>query len=214
MRQTKTPLPAASPSCLRTHGAACHRQCPGRRHAGRGQHLLREHLRPLDARSVAAGAEDGDPAEAEPVREPRYERDLGADDDEPDVQRPRERAHAIHVLRAHRVAVAELGDARIARCGVELLELGALRELPGQRVLPAPRADDEDTHAPSLSGVSLGCSRRPSTSAPSGSLLEQVGERRELLARRSAPRTARGSRAMCETGASSSFSRPASVSTA
>jgi hypothetical protein len=159
---------------------------------GRSQHLLREDLRPLDARSVPAGAEDGEPAEAEPVREPRYERDLGADDDEPDVQRPRERAHPIHVLRAHRVAVTELGDPGIARCGVELFELRTLRKLPRQRVLPATRADDEDAHASSLSSVSRGCSRpRRNRRRPEAARAAVRVSR--APPRRGAPRKARGS---------------------
>ncbi len=57
-----------------------------------------------------------------------------------------ERKHAVAVRGQHRMAAAELCDAGVARRRVQLLEPGALGDLPRERVLPAARADDEHSH--------------------------------------------------------------------
>jgi hypothetical protein len=48
------------------------------------------------------------------------------------------------------MAGADGGDAGIARGGMELGECRASSEPPGERVLAGARADDQDSHAPSL----------------------------------------------------------------
>src|SRR5439155_15595304 len=76
-----------------------------------------------------------------------HERGLGTDHDEVGGQRARKLEQTLAVLRAYGVTLAELGDTGVPRRGVNLLERRALSELPGQRVLTAAGADDEDLHA-------------------------------------------------------------------
>ena len=56
------------------------------------------------------------------------------------------------VLRAHRVALSEPGDPRVAGRGVQLGQPRALRELPGKRVLAPARPHDENLHSPDANG--------------------------------------------------------------
>ena len=95
---------------------------------------------------AAEGPKTGHAAAAQAVGEPGDERRFRADDDEVDTQRAREREHAVAVLGEDGMTAAELGDARIARCGVQLVEPRALRDLPGESVLASTRADDEHPH--------------------------------------------------------------------
>ena len=66
-----------------------------------------------------------------------------------------EREQSLAVLRAHRVALPEGGDAGVAGRGVQLVELRARGELPGERVLAAARPDDQHLH-----GGGVYCRRR------------------------------------------------------
>ena len=123
-----------------------HRKRARRRHAGPLEHVLRERLRPLDARAGRSRPEDGDASAAQAVGEPGDERCFRADDDEVDAQRAREREHAVAVRGEDGMTAPELGDARIPRCGVQLVEPRALGDLPGECVLASTRADDEHPH--------------------------------------------------------------------
>ena len=116
------------------------------RHARPLEHVLRERLRPLDARARRGWAEDRDAAAAQAVREPGDERRFGTDDDEVDAKGAREREHAVAVLGQDGMAAAELRDARVARRRMQLLEPGALGDLPRESVLASTRADDEHPH--------------------------------------------------------------------
>ena len=74
------------------------------------------------------------------------ERRLGADHDEVDVERARQGQESFTVVRTDRMTRAELRDSRIAGRGVELVEVRALAQLPGERVFASARPDDEDPH--------------------------------------------------------------------
>ena len=74
---------------------------------------------------------------AELVRDPGDERPFRPDHHEVDSEFAREPEQPFGVLGAHRMAVAERSDPRIARRGVQLVEPIAAGELPRERVLPA-----------------------------------------------------------------------------
>jgi hypothetical protein len=88
---------------------------------------------------------------AQLVGEAGDERRLRPDDDEIDPQLPRERDERGVVVRANGMALGERGDARVARSGVQLVEVVASGKRPGERVLATPRPDDEHSHRPILS---------------------------------------------------------------
>jgi hypothetical protein len=83
---------------------------------------------------------------AERVADPGNERRLGADDHEVDREPASQREQSFAVLGANRMARAEPRDAGVAGRGVEARERGALRELPRERMLTPPGADDQDFH--------------------------------------------------------------------
>src|SRR5581483_6833158 len=112
--------------------------------------LLREALRSLDPRSGGAGPERGDPRVAQLVGDARDERRLRPDDDEVDVERASEADEPVAVVGAHRMALRECGDSRVAGRRVQLVEERAPAELPGERVLTSSGADDQHPHAASL----------------------------------------------------------------
>ena len=88
---TSTPLPAARPSVLTTHGPGRERRNvlrlvhlradreAGGRHARLGQHLLHERLRPLEPGAVGTGPEHQATRRPQPVGEAVDERCLGTD---------------------------------------------------------------------------------------------------------------------------------------
>src|SRR5580765_6609003 len=118
----------------------------GDRNAGGAHDVLGEALRTLDLRRGRARAEDRDTTTAQLIGDARDEGRLGADHDEAGADRPRQLEQAVSVLRANRMTLAELRNAWIARRSVNLVDRRALRELPGQRMLPPAGADDEDSH--------------------------------------------------------------------
>ena len=75
---------------------------------------------------------------------------LRADDDEVDAERPRKAEQTLSVLATDGMALAELRDPRISRRRVELGQRRRLTELPCERMLASPGADEENAHAPSL----------------------------------------------------------------
>ena len=117
--------------------------------ACRLEHVLREGLRALDPRRRAARPEDRDARVAKRVCQARDERRLRADHDE--VAKPEQ---ALGIPGADGVALSDAGDPGIPGGGVERLEARALGELPGERMLATPGADDQDPHAPSLLAAS------------------------------------------------------------
>ena len=152
VRQTKTPLPAASPSALITHGGCATASASAVGNAGCAHHVLGERLRALDSRRRGARAEDGDAVVTQGVGHAGDERRLRPDDDEIEVERAREVEQAVGVLRAHRMARAVARDAGIAGGAVQLGEARALRQLPGERVLASAGPHDEHLHGTTLLG--------------------------------------------------------------
>jgi hypothetical protein len=73
-------------------------------------------------------------------------RSLGTDDDEVDVERASEGEQSLAILGSDGMAGAEARNAGIAGSGMELRELGGLAELPGERVLAPPGADQQHLH--------------------------------------------------------------------
>ena len=128
----------------------------GRGHAGVGQDLLHEGLRALQAGPVGTGSHDGAPVGPQAVGQPVDQRGLGPDHHQVGLdlfgRRRRHRDRVRHARVARR-------DHHLGRAGQHV----------GQRVLPAPTADDADLHA--TAPVTRG---RPS----------RGGKRDELLAAR------------------------------
>jgi hypothetical protein len=83
---------------------------------------------------------------AQLVGEARDERRFGADDDEVDPQLQGERDERGMVVGAHGMAVGKRGDTGVAGSGVQLVEVRATGERPGERVLATSRPDDEHSH--------------------------------------------------------------------
>ncbi len=98
---------------------ACDRQRRCHRHACRPQHVLREGLRPFDARGRGTRPENGDAILAQRVRDTRDERAFRPDHDEVGRERHRKAEQTLGILRPHRMAPAERCDAGIAGRGVQ-----------------------------------------------------------------------------------------------
>ena len=122
------------------------------RHPGGLQDLLGEGLRALDAGCSGARSEDRRPGDSELVGEPGHERCLGADHDEVDRKAPGEAQQRLAVVCLDGVTGSERGNAGISGGGVQLVEVRAAGDPPGERVFAAAAADDEDVHAASLFG--------------------------------------------------------------
>jgi hypothetical protein len=69
-----------------------------------------------------------------------------ADHDEVGIQRSCEVKEPFAVRRVNRVALAEAGDAGVARRGVQLVEARRLAQLPRERMLASARANEEHFH--------------------------------------------------------------------
>jgi hypothetical protein len=108
-----------------------------RGHSGLDHQLLGEALRALDPGGGGARPEYGEPAAAQAVGDAADERRLRPDHDQIGVELTGQREQAVGVVGAHRMARPQLGNARIARRCMDLLELGAPAQLPGERVLAA-----------------------------------------------------------------------------
>ena len=121
----------------------------GRGDAGLGAEVLGEALRALEACRCAARPERRDAGGGEVVDQPRDQRRLRPDDDEVDVPRAAEGDHRAVVGDVEADQLGAFRDAGIARRGIEPGEPRRLRELPGKRMLPSARADEEDVHAKS-----------------------------------------------------------------
>ena len=152
VRQMKTPLPAASPSALTTHGARATDIVSANGTPAARMTSLAKLFDPSICAAAALGPNTATPPRRSWSATPADERCLGADDDEVGVNRPRELEQALAVLGPGRVALPDPGDARVPRSGVDLLHRRALRELPGKRVLPPAGADDENSHAAKPTG--------------------------------------------------------------
>ena len=108
-------------------------------------HLLRERLRALDSRGGCARPEDRD---AEPAQRVREAERRAAPRGRPRRGRPRASRESPSRPSASSARIgwhcAEPRDAGVPGRRVQLLEARRLRELPGERMLTAARADDED----------------------------------------------------------------------
>ena len=154
---TIAPLPAARPSVFTTHGAAeLAAEAAGRRGVverrearGRdavlGHQPLGERLGALDRRGPPAGAEDGEAPAAQPIGEPRHQRRLGADDHQVDVAAPAAKpASPVGVVDADSTQRGVARDPGLPGAAYSVLDERALRDLPGERVLAAAAADEQD----------------------------------------------------------------------
>ena len=110
-------------------------------------------VKPFDPSSCAAardGPKAGMPAAARSSTMPGDQRRLRADHHEVDLVVARQKATtAAWSADVERDELGVLGDAGIARRREEPRQLRRLRELPGERMLAAARADEEHIHAPS-----------------------------------------------------------------
>jgi hypothetical protein len=87
---------------------------------------------------------------AELVGEARDQGCLRADDHEVDPELAGERDERRVVVRADGMAVGERRDSGVAGSGVQLVEIAAAGERPGEGVLATSRPDDEHSHRPIL----------------------------------------------------------------
>ena len=145
------PAPAASSS--RTNATRrlrlAAREGPGAGHpdAGRRGDLVAERLRGLEPGGVPGRAEDGDPGAREGIGDAGREGRLGADDDELGGHRPGggDDRRGIERIDAGQRPDAWLGGHRRAPGRHDdLVDAGLRGELPGEGVLAAAAADDED----------------------------------------------------------------------
>jgi hypothetical protein len=83
---------------------------------------------------------------AQLVGETCDERRLRADDDQIDPKLARERDERGVVVGTHGMAVGERRDSRVAGSGMQLIEVAAAGERPGECMLPTSRPDDERPH--------------------------------------------------------------------
>jgi hypothetical protein len=112
------------------------------------QEFLGELLAALKARREAARAEAGQAGRLERVDDAEHERSFGSDHGEADVLRTRERHEPGNVHGGDRdiPALRFRRRAGVARRDQDFADARRLRELPGERVLAAAAADDEDFH--------------------------------------------------------------------
>ena len=108
------------------------------------EELLREHLRALEARARAPGTEYRDAALAQLVGEAERQRLFRPDDDEIGALLTREPYECVDVVRRHRHVARDARRAGVPRRAHDLLHERRARDLPGERVLAPPRADDQD----------------------------------------------------------------------
>ena len=209
--QTKTPLPAASPSALTTHGALATASARAVGIAGRLQHLLGEGLRALDPRGGRRRPEDRNAAAAQVVGEPGHERHLRPDDDEVDVERPA-RARAGR----RRPPPAPGGSSPARRCPDCRAPRAAPRGRGSARASTRARAHGPPSRRRALSrGESIPAEGRSPRRRRQPREGGQAGRRASRARpRRSAARRTSRICATCEVDASRSLSSPAAVSTA
>jgi hypothetical protein len=89
------------------------------------------------------------------------ERPFRTDHDEVGIERSCEVKEPFAVLRVNGVALAEAGDAGVARSGVQLVEARSLAQFPRERVLASARADQEHFHTRTVASAPDGFERRP-----------------------------------------------------
>ena len=143
--QTKTPLPAASPSTLTTHGGRATASVSAVGTPAAARTALAKLFEP----SILAAARPGRrrrPRCGAAGRRPGDEGCLRADHDEIDVEAARETEQALAVLGPDRVAVAERAIPGLPGAACSALEPRRLRELPRERMLAPARPDQEHLH--------------------------------------------------------------------
>ena len=149
VRHTNTPLPAASPSALTTHGASRDRTASPR--SARRRAAITSLAKVFDP-SIRAAAALG-PKTAIPFlpqarrRRPRRAAPPGPITTRSAASVVARLEQAVAVVGANRVAVPERRDPGVARRRVELGQDRALREAPRERVLARARADEQHLHA-------------------------------------------------------------------
>ena len=137
MRQTKTPLPAASPSAFTTHGGRATETVSATGTPAAVITSLAKDFEPSIRAAAALGPNTAIPAWRSSSATPATSGASGPTTTRSIPSSPREPEQPFRVLGAHRMAVAERSDPRIARRGVQLVEPIAAGELPRERVLPA-----------------------------------------------------------------------------
>ena len=91
-------------------------------------------------------AEDPDAGMPELVGNAGDEGRFRTDNDEVGIECSGEVKEPLAILRVNGVALAEGGDAGVARGGVQLVEARRLAQLPRERVLASARTDQEHFH--------------------------------------------------------------------
>ena len=122
------------------------RQGPGRGDAGLRHDLLGERLRPFNACGRRVRAEGGNSRCAERVADTGHQRGLRSDHHEVGAQRLGQPGDLSRVGDLHLVRLRQLGDARIARRGMQIRHRGVAAEGADDRVLTAAGPDHQYSH--------------------------------------------------------------------
>ena len=142
VRHTKTPLPAASPSALTTHGARGDRE--RRRAPARPPRAITSFANASSPRSAPpprSGPKTAIAGVAQLVGDAGDERRLGPDHDEVDGERRASASSPSPSSARTGWHVPSAAMPGIAGRGVQLGQRRALRELPGERMLARARSD-------------------------------------------------------------------------
>ncbi len=124
-----------------------------RRNAVALHELLGERLAAFDLGRLPARPEDAQPAQAELIHDAERQRQLGADDGQVDLEGAGEIGQLLDLVGGDRNRVRELRRAGIAGRAVELVEQGALPELPADGVLAPAASDYQYFHGLSRPGL-------------------------------------------------------------
>ncbi len=118
----------------------------GRRHTGRGHHLLGEGLGALQTGRLRRRPEDGDAGGAHRVGDPRHQRGLGPHDDEVGPEPAGERRDGVGVGRVDGLDGGDERDAGVARGRDDAVHPRVVEQGADEGVLTGTGADDEDLH--------------------------------------------------------------------
>ena len=167
VRQTKTPLPAARPSTLTTHGGRATASAGAVGTPAASSTSLANAFEPSIRAAARVGPNTATPAVGGACRRSRR-RAAPPARRRPGRSRARDRARAAprRPRPARDGTAPSARDAGIARRRVQLVEPGLCRELPRQRVLAAARPDDQHLHGGECTGAT-GAVRLASPPIPS-----------------------------------------------
>src|SRR5262249_46298141 len=117
------------------------------RHSALFEQALGERLAALETRARGVRTEGAKPAPFESIDQAESERQLRPYHRQVDRILRRESTNSLDVVSSESDTSSDLGDAAVAGRAVEFADMGALADLPAERVLAPPAAHHEDLHA-------------------------------------------------------------------